>query len=77
MRAKVSLVKTYRVSWLKPKEHHLKISALEICLVVTMSSMNADPKLLCFQDTIISAKVFRFLYLYWHYQYFKKIGSLC
>ena len=39
--------KTYRVSWLKPKEHPFKISALDICLGVTMSSRDADSKQLC------------------------------
>ena len=39
--------KTYRVSWLKLKEHYFRISALEMCLGVTMSFRDADPKLLC------------------------------
>ena len=42
MTAKVSLVKlTVRVTVLR-----LRILALEICLVVTMGSRDADPKLL-------------------------------
>ena len=41
MRAKVSLV-----SWLKSKEHSFRMSALEMCLGVTMSSRDADPRLL-------------------------------
>ena len=35
--------KAYRVSWLKSKEHPFRISALEICLGLTMSSRDADP----------------------------------
>ena len=40
---------TYKVSWLKPKEHSFRISALGIGLSVTMSSRDADPKLLFFR----------------------------
>ena len=39
--------RTYWSSWLKPKEHPFRISALEICLGITMSPRDADPKLLC------------------------------
>ena len=39
--------KTYRVSWVKPKEHLFRILALAICLGVSMGSRDADPKLLC------------------------------
>ena len=35
--------KAYRVSWFKSKEHPFRISTLEICLGLTMSSRDADP----------------------------------
>ena len=35
--------KAYRLSWLKAKEHPFRISALQICLGLTMSSRDADP----------------------------------
>ena len=38
--------KTYRVCWLKPKKHPFRISALDVCLGITMGSRDADPKLL-------------------------------
>ena len=44
---KVSMHKCLRVSCYKPGEHPFRISALEICLGVTMGPKDADPKLLC------------------------------
>ena len=38
--------KAYRVSWLKSKEHPFRISALEICLGLTMSSRDPMSSLL-------------------------------
>ena len=38
--------KAYRVSWLKSKEHPFRISALEICLGLTMSSRDLMSALL-------------------------------
>ena len=35
--------KAYRVSWLKSKKHSFRVSALEICLGLTMSSRYANP----------------------------------
>ena len=41
-------MRTYRVSWLKPKEYSFRILAIEMCLGVTMSFRDADPKLPCY-----------------------------
>ena len=55
---------TYRVSWVKPKEYRFMISALEICLGVTLASRDTDPKLLCssgHKDSCIVFQVFLLL----------------
>ena len=44
---KVSIYKCLKVSCCKPGEHPFRILVLEMCLGVTMSSRDADPKLLC------------------------------
>ena len=44
---KVSMYNCLKVSCYKHEEHPLRISALEICLGVSMGSRDTDPKLLC------------------------------
>ena len=38
-----SKLANYRVSCVKPKKHPFRISVLEICVGITLSSSNADP----------------------------------
>ena len=59
---KQSIYKSLKVSCYKPEEHPFRVSALEICLGVTMGSRDADPKLLCssgmrFQGSIGSGEL--------------------
>ena len=57
--------KSYRVSWLKSKEHPFRISALGICLGLTMSSRDADPKSALLFTVKYFCMVFRFSSLWW------------
>ena len=57
--------KAYWVSWLKSKEHPFRISALGICLGLTMSSRDADPKSTLLFRVKYFCMVFRFSSLWW------------
>ena len=55
--------KAYRVSWFKSKEHPFRISALQICLGLTMSSRDADPMFALLLTVKYFCIVFQVLFL--------------